>query len=132
MKVGISYAVELEDIPEEVENLLRDVQWDLSGKIEEIITQVRSGDFSTLAVDIKTLRDNLGRTETRLEDCYAILAGYVSILNQLAEKAAQAAQEAATAQSEEPNSPPAAKVEQIGPGHKVISATPADEYDPND
>ena len=132
MKVGISYAVELEDIPEEVENLLRDVQWDLSGKIEEIITQVRSGDFSTLAADIKTLRDNLGRTETRLEDCYTILAGYVSILNQLAEKAAQAAKEAAATQPEEPESPHAAKVEQIGPGHKIISAAPTDEYDPND
>ena len=128
MKVGISYAVELEDIPEEVENLLRDVQWDLNSKIEEIIEQVRSGDFSNLAADIKTLRDNLGRTDTRLEDCYTILVVYVKVLNQLAEHAAK---EAASAQSEESQPEQAVKSVQIEPGHKIISA-PTDEYDPND
>ena len=125
MKVGISYAVELEEIPEEVEDLLRDVQWDLFGKIEEIITQVRSGDFSNLTADIKTLRENLGRTDTRLEDCYTILVGYVKVLNQLAEQAA------ARRAAEEESPPDSAKVDQIGPGHKIIS-TPTDEYDPND
>jgi hypothetical protein len=119
MKVGISYAVELEEIPEEVEDLLRDVQWDLFGKIEEIITQVRSGDFSNLTADIKTLRDNLGRADTRLEDCYAILVGYVKVLNQLSEqRAAQAAEESASI---------SAHVEQIGPGHKVISAVTSED-----
>jgi len=128
MKVGISYAVELEEIPEEVEDLLRDVQWDLLGKIEEIIEQVRSGDFSNLAADIKILRDNLGRTDTRLEDCHTILAGYVNILNQLAVQAAQAAAEGAAAGGA---SAPEPKVTQLRPGHKIISAS-ADEYDSND
>jgi len=127
MKVGISYAVELEEIPEEVEDLLRDVQWDLFGKIEEIITQVRSGDFSNLTADIKTLRENLGRTDTRLEDCYTILVGYAKVLNQLAEHRAAAAQ-AATKES----AATSAHVEQIGPEHKIISSEPTDEYDPND
>ena len=123
MKVGISYAVELEEIPEEVEDLLRDVQWDLFGKIEEIIGYVRSGDFSKLDTEMKTLRNNVARLDTRLEDCYTILVGYVKILNQLAEqRAAQAAEAAA---------PTAAQVDQIGPGRKIISA-PTDEYDPND
>ena len=121
MKVGISYAVELEDIPEEVEDLLRDVQWDLFGKIEEIIEQVRSGDFSKLTTDIKALKNNLGRVDTRLEDCYAILVGYVKVLNQMAE--ARTAEETAEAK------PPS--VDQIGPAHPIISA-PTDEYDPND
>ena len=129
MKVGISYAVELEEIPEEVEDLLRDVQWDLSGKIEEIIEQVRSGDFSNLGATIKTLRGNLNRVDTRLEDCYTILVGYVKVLNQLTEHAAK---EAAAAQSEDPAPDASAKVSQIGPGHKIISSASTDEYDPND
>jgi len=121
MKVGISYAVELEEIPEEVEDLLRDVQWDLFGKIEEIIEQVRSGDFSKLTADINALRNNLGRVDTRLEDCYTILVGYVKVVNQLA--AQRAAEEA-------PADPPV-NVDQIGPGHPITSA-PTDEYDLND
>ena len=112
MKVGISYAVELEDIPEEVENLLRDVQWDLRGKLEEIIAQVRSGDFSSLEVEIKTLRNNLLRVDTRMEDCYKILVGYVQLLNRLAEEKAQEVQAPDA-------SPP-------------IAPAPTDIYNPND
>tara|TARA_R110000824_G_scaffold13788_3_gene59441 strand:- start:77 stop:433 length:357 start_codon:yes stop_codon:yes gene_type:complete len=118
MKVGISYAVELEEIPEEVEDLLRDVQWDLFGKIEEIIEQLRSGDFPKLDTQMKNLRTNVARLDTRLEDCYTILVGYVNVLNQLAER--RAAEEAA-----------GATVDQIGPGHPITSA-PTDEYDLND
>ena len=112
MKVGISYAVELEDIPEEVENLLRDVQWDLRGKLEEIIMQIRSGDFSNLEVEIKTLRQNLLRVDTRMEDCYKILVGYVQVLNRLTE---------ATAQGME-----------VTEASSPITPAPTDIYDPND
>ena len=121
MKVGISYAVELEEIPEEVEDLLRDVQWDLFGKIEEIIEQVRSGDFSKLTADITSLRNNLGRVDTRLEDCYTILVGYVKVINQLAEQ--PRAQDGPAAHT--------ASVDQIGPT-PPITAAPTDEYNPND
>jgi len=129
MKVGISYAVELEEIPEEVEDLLRDVQWDLFGKIEEIIEHLRSGDFSKLDTEMKSLRNNVARLDTRLEDCYTILVGYVNILNQLAAQAAARRAEEESAAQEAPSS--SVKVDQIGPGHTIISA-PTDEYDSND
>jgi len=119
MKVGISYAVELEDIPEEVENLLRDIQWDLSGKLEEIIEMIRSSDYSKLDREIKQLRHNLATVDTRLEDCYTILLGYVKVLRDLAAQRAAA----------EPGPPP---VEDISPAVVPITPVSTDEYDTND
>ena len=88
MKVGISYAVELEDIPEEVENLLRDVQWDLVGILEEILKDIHDGDFSSAFGDINNLRKEVQKLDTRLEDCYTILVGYLKVRDQLAQQAA--------------------------------------------
>jgi hypothetical protein len=106
MKVGISYGVELEDVPEEVENLLRDVQWDLQEKIEEIIVHVRNANYATLDDDIKNLRKNLARVDMRLEDCYTILVGYVNVVRDMATQAAL--------------------------DDHVASPPPSDEDDPND
>jgi len=116
MKVGISYAVELEDIPEEVENLLRDVQWDLVGILEEILKDIQGGDFSSVFGDINNLRTEAQKLDTRLEDCYNILAGYIKVRQQLAEQAQAAAQ---------------AEVTELGPGRKIISAPPRED-DTND
>ena len=68
MKVGISYAVELEDIPEEVENLLRDVQWDLVGILEEILKDIQGGDFSSVFGDINNLRKNAMMMHQKVEE----------------------------------------------------------------
>ena len=116
MKVGISYAVELDEIPAEVEDLIRDVQWDLFGILENIIKDINAGGFSTVLSDINNLRKNVHRLDTRLEDCYTILGGYLTVRAQLAQQAQATA---------------SAKVEGIAPGHKIISA-PTDEHDPND
>ena len=104
MKVGISYGVELEDVPEEVENLLRDVQWDLQEKIEEIIGHVRSANYATLDNDIKNLRKNLARVDMRLEDCYTILVGYVKVVREMATQAALDDHVASSATSDENDS----------------------------
>ena len=34
MKVGISYAVELSEIPDELQKLIEEVQWELSEKLD--------------------------------------------------------------------------------------------------
>jgi len=107
MKVGISYAVELEDIPAEVENLLRDVQWDLAGILEEMLKDIHGGDFSSVFGDITNLRIEAQKLDTRLEDCYNILAGYIKVRQQLAEQAQAAVQ---------------AEVTELAPGRKIISA----------
>ena len=116
MKVGISYAVELDEIPEEVENLIRDVQWDSFGILENIIKDINAGDFSTVLSDINNLRKHVYRLDTRLEDCHTILGGYLTVRAQLAQRAQAAGQ---------------AEVTELAPGRKIISA-PKREDDTND
>jgi|TARA_E500000305_G_scaffold110091_1_gene116949 hypothetical protein len=88
MKVGISYAVELSEIPEELQKLIEEVQWDLSEKLALLTEQVRAGDFAAAFANIKNMRYNLERTDTRLEDCTTILTGYLTLLKKLADEAA--------------------------------------------
>ena len=75
MKVGISYAVDLSEIPDELQKLVEEVQWDLSKKLELLTEQVKTGDFAAAFANIKNMRYNLQRTDTRLEDCSSILNG---------------------------------------------------------
>jgi|TARA_E500000331_G_scaffold14261_1_gene12510 uncharacterized protein (DUF849 family) len=87
MKVGISYAVELSEIPDELQKLIEEVQWDLSEKLKLLGEQVEVGDFTTAFDNIKNMRYNLQRTDTRLEDCTTILTGYLTLLKRLADEA---------------------------------------------
>ena len=88
MKVGISYAVDLSEIPDELQKLVEEVQWDLADKLELLTEQIKTGDFATAFANIKNMRYNLQRTDTRLEDCNTILTGYLTVLKQLADEAA--------------------------------------------
>jgi hypothetical protein len=88
MKVGISYAVDLNEIPEELQKLIEEVQWNLSEKLKLLSEQVKAGDFAAAFTNIKNMRYNLQRTDTRLEDCGTILTGYLTVLKQLADEAA--------------------------------------------
>ena len=88
MKVGISYAVELSEIPDELQKLIEEVQWELSEKLDLLTEQVKSDDFAGAFANIKNMRYNLQRTDTRLEDCTTILTGYLTVIKQLADEAA--------------------------------------------
>ena len=88
MKVGISYAVDLSEIPDELQKLVEEVQWDLAEKLELLTEQIKTGDFATAFANIKNMRYNLQRTDTRLEDCNTILTGYLTVLKRLADEAA--------------------------------------------
>jgi len=87
MKVGISYAVDLSEIPDELQKLIEEVQWDLAEKLELLTEQIKTGDFATAFANIKNMRYNLQRTDTRLEDCNSILTGYLTVLKKLADEA---------------------------------------------
>ncbi len=88
MKVGISYAVDLTEIPDELQKLVEEVQWELGEKLELLVNQIKSNEFNAAFANIKNMRYNLQRTDTRLEDCQTILTGYIAVLKNLAEKAA--------------------------------------------
>ena len=88
MKVGISYAVDLSEIPEELQKLINEVEWDLSEKLDDLNQQIHTGDFASAFKNIENMRHNLQRTDTRLEDCNTILTGYLKVLKQLSDEAA--------------------------------------------
>ena len=87
MKVGISYAVDLSEIPEELEKLIKEVRWDLAEKLDELSNNVSSGDFVSAFKNIKNMRHNLQRTDTRLEDCNTIISGYLTVLKRISDEA---------------------------------------------
>ena len=87
MKVGISYAVELDEIPEEVEKLLRDVEFAFPVSFDSLIGDIHSGEFASVFEKIKSIRKVILKVDARLEDCYTILAGYLEVQQRLAEQA---------------------------------------------
>ena len=87
MKVGISYAVELDEIPEEVEKLLRDIEFVFPVSFDSLIGDIHSGAFISAFESIKSIRKSILKVDTRLEDCYTILTGYLRVQQQLSETA---------------------------------------------
>ena len=86
MKVGISYAVELVDVPEELQKLVSEVQWDLKEKLIELCDDIENSRFASAVDNINNIRHNLQRTDTRLEDCASILSGYAIVLKKIADE----------------------------------------------
>ena len=60
----------------------------MAEKLELLAEQIKTGDFATAFANIKNMRYNLQRTDTRLEDCNTILTGYLTLLKKLADEAA--------------------------------------------
>ena len=80
MKVNISYAVELGDVPIEVGKLLTNVGHQLAvilGEVEEVATSNPTRAIETIA----SIREGLGDLDLRLADCSNILTGYVDLQN---------------------------------------------------
>ena len=69
------------------QKLIEEVQWELSEKLDLLAEQVKSDDFAGALANIKNMRYNLQRTDTRLEDCNTILVGYLTVLKRLADEA---------------------------------------------
>ena len=84
MRVSISYSVELDDVPTEVERILIDcdkkirmIHGDLKGAIGR--------DPLSIMEDIHKIRLQLAATDIQLEDCKQILSGYVQTMARLPE-----------------------------------------------
>lgn len=78
MKVNISYAVELEQVPAEVGKLIDGCEQNL---------RALHADFDMLAMgnplqaikDISDIRENLSSLDLRLSDCLNILSGFLEV-----------------------------------------------------
>ena len=83
MRVKISYEVDLEEIPEEVNKLCEDMKVRLNtaiNRIEWLMNDLRSDkDTSKMLQGIHEIRKDLFRTDSRLEDTSSILKGYQKI-----------------------------------------------------
>lgn len=80
MKVNISYAVELEDVPLEVGKLVTTAAYQMSMALEDIENIGTSNPTSSIEEIIK-IREKLKDLDLRLADCLNILGGYVDIQN---------------------------------------------------
>ena len=80
MKVNISYAVELEDVPLEVGKLVTTAAYQMSMALEDIENIGTSNPTNSIEEIIK-IREKLKDLDLRLADCLNILGGYVDIQN---------------------------------------------------
>jgi hypothetical protein len=80
MKVNISYAVELDEVPTEVDKLLGECEREFR-KVHGALDQT-SAIYPLRAInEIKEIRLSLKTLDLRLADCFDILHGYHDLLN---------------------------------------------------
>lgn len=83
MKVNISYAVELEDVPAEVGKLLVNLASYMAVLLND--TEELGAANPTQAVDsISEIRQGLATLDLRLADCANILSGYMDVKTKIA------------------------------------------------
>tara|TARA_R100000008_G_C3582999_1_gene169932 strand:+ start:1906 stop:2241 length:336 start_codon:yes stop_codon:yes gene_type:complete len=86
MRVNISYSVDLDNVPSEVEKLLSEaeqiIEYDVLGPIEEAKEGVSvARNYSESIEKIDEARTSLVKTVARLEDCANILLGFNDVMN---------------------------------------------------
>ena len=79
-KVQISYTVEMDSVPVEVERLIRNAAGAVDGMAEELETAqekiVVEKNYIGAALEVDKIRTELTKIDQRLSDCYSILVGY--------------------------------------------------------
>ena len=80
MKVSISYAVDLDDVPVEVGKLLTNAGYYMATILNDI-EEVGTSNPTKAIESISSIREALKNLDLRLMDCSNILSGYVEIQN---------------------------------------------------
>ena len=78
MKVNISYAVDIEHVPSEINKLLGECEQtfrEVHGDLDRMIGK----DPMSIKESIEGIRTQLANLDLRLSDCSNILSGYISI-----------------------------------------------------
>jgi|ETNvirenome_6_85_1030632.scaffolds.fasta_scaffold00129_39 hypothetical protein len=84
MRVRINYAVEVEEVLQEVERIVQASSKRLRSKINKLdqsCAGLQDEDTEEAIEDIISLRKELARHDQALDDCYAILQGYIGLLD---------------------------------------------------
>ena len=85
MRVRINYAVEVEEVLQEVERIVQASSKRLRSKINKLDQSsvgLQNEGTEEAVEDIISLRKELARHDQALDDCYAILQGYIGLLEQ--------------------------------------------------
>jgi len=80
MKVKISYSMDLEDIPREVNKLLVPRLAKLEDMLKDSRFNVTKDTVDLSILNLQYLRDVLLEVDTRVAECYSILQGYKEAL----------------------------------------------------
>lgn len=83
MKVNISYAVDLDDVPAEVGKLLTNAGYYMAAILNDV-EEVGTSNPTKAIESISSIREALKNLDLRLMDCSNILTGYVGIQNKSA------------------------------------------------
>jgi len=78
LKVNISYTVDLDKVPSEVEKLLKDC----SALTKEVLSDLSDVKIENVLATVELLRETRGKVsslEIGLDDCLNILTGYLNV-----------------------------------------------------
>ena len=83
MRVNITYSIELEEGPEEMENLIQRLKdksvSQLNQKLEELLNNLSVGDEPAALELIPEIREEMIDIDQRLGECFNILESYMDI-----------------------------------------------------
>ena len=98
MDVTLNLTTEFNDIPEEVSHMLKRVQEELSfaskrtGNVSEKLLQLETNAPEALEL-LHSIRLQMAKVDTRMEDCMSILGGYQHYLENPPEEQPETAEE---------------------------------------
>lgn len=82
MKVNISYAVELENVPSEISKLLENCEQKLRA-LHADMDMIELDNPSKFLSDVQEMRESLSDLDLRLSDCSRIMSGFLDIKTRL-------------------------------------------------
>jgi hypothetical protein len=90
VRVNITYSIELEEVPEEMENLIQRLKdksvSQFNQKLEELLHNLSVGDEPTALQLIPEIREEMIDIDQRLGECFNILESYVGISSESEEE----------------------------------------------
>ena len=79
MRVNISYSIDVEEIPTEVDRMLGDVKESFNFSLINLENTIGSNPLEVIE-NIQDIREILISVDQKLADCSAILSGYIDLI----------------------------------------------------
>ena len=79
MRVNISYSIDVEEIPTEVDRMLEEAKGSFSAALIDLERTIGSNPLEVIE-NIQDIREILISVDQKLADCSAILSGYIDLI----------------------------------------------------